>query len=343
MRLENKIFRTVMAVMCTSIIVFLAYSVIKYYSIDRDFVGETPEILSLHAKREIIEKSFERSEDWHQISEMTLNREKIDKIDCSAIAAPLTAELVRQFCGETDDRKTWKSGSSMSPIDYLCYDPVKLQPGAEPLVELVFSTEPVRKIKEYSETNYVSLDSQTVALEGLIFITHKDNPVDSLTIKQIQDIYSGKIKNWKEVGGNNVKIRAFQRDQRTDLQNFMEEKVMSGEETGYCPVVIEKFGRGMKELVNAEYVNEEGSIGYTYYFMLNRFYNDPDIKVIKVDGISPDPENMRNNTYPLITPIYEIVRSDETKDSTYRQIYDYLVTDEGQEIVKMAGYCPVKE
>ncbi|MBP1592491.1 MAG: hypothetical protein ILP22_10655, partial [Oscillospiraceae bacterium] len=82
------------------------------------------------------------------------------------------------------------------------------------------------------------------------------------------------------------------------------------------------------------------AIGYTYNYYINNLYKSPDIKVIAVDGITPENENLVNNKYPFASAYYAVIRADEPENSEYRKLRDYMLTDEGQEIIRLAGYCP---
>ena len=92
----------------------------------------------------------------------------------------------------------------------------------------------------------------------------------------------------------------------------------------------------------AEYENRENSIGYTYYYYINNLYRNEDIKVLKINGVSPDNENLVSGAYPFSTAYYMVMAKSGVNSQTakMRELRDYLLTDEGQEIIKMAGYCP---
>lgn len=75
--------------------------------------------------------------------------------------------------------------------------------------------------------NNVELDVTQIALDGFVFIIHKDNPVDSLTVEQIQKIYIGNITNWKELGGNDEEIIPSTREKNSGSQTVLENVVMN--------------------------------------------------------------------------------------------------------------------
>ncbi|MCH5194588.1 MAG: substrate-binding domain-containing protein, partial [Oscillospiraceae bacterium] len=206
--------------------------------------------------------------------------------------------------------------------------------------------EPSADELESAKKEGVSFEITPVALDGFVFITHKDNPVDSLTVEQVQDIYSGKITNWKEVGGNDSKMIPYQRARNSGSQTAMEQLVMKDiplmDPVGYSRETL-TLGL-MSELVEkiAEYENRENSLGYTYYYYINNLYKNEDIKVLNINGVSPDNENLISGAYPFSTAYYMVMAkgAKDSQTAKMRELRDYLLTDEGQEIIKIAGYCP---
>jgi len=221
--------------------------------------------------------------------------------------------------------------------------PNKPMPDAYTLsTDIIFVTPPSDEELQYAKEKGVTLDMKPVAMDGFVFITHKNNPVDSLTVAQIQDIYSGKITNWKAVGGQDLPIKAYQREPNSGSQTAMESLVMQGKK-----LIASTDTRiwGMDGLVDAvaEYENGPASIGYTYNYYINNLYKSPDIKVIQVNGTAPDNENLMSGGYPFTTAYYVIIRGDEPAGSQVRALRDFLLTAQGQEIIKMAGYCGISK
>ncbi|MCL2513709.1 MAG: substrate-binding domain-containing protein, partial [Oscillospiraceae bacterium] len=186
----------------------------------------------------------------------------------------------------------------------------------------------------------VELEIAPIAKDGFVFITHRDSPVDSLSVEQIQDIYSGKITNWKDAGGDDLTIKAYQRDY-TDIQIFMEQSVMNGIE------MIPHIGTtaiddvfGLIE-VTEEYENSPSGIGYAYRYFINNLYKNDEIKMLKIDGVEPSNENLISGKYPFSTNYYAVMRGDEPEGSPARRLRDFMLTPSGQDIVEMAGYCRV--
>jgi len=187
----------------------------------------------------------------------------------------------------------------------------------------------------------VHLNLVPVAKEGFVFVVNRDNPVDSLTQQQIKDIYSGKITNWKEVGGNDEKIVPYQRNNDSGSQNYMVD-FMSGSELMDPPKEYRLTSMAMLMDGLAVYDNAVNSIGYSVYSYAAQMYeNSSDVKFIAVDGIKPTRESMADGTYPLLSSTY-IMYTDKAPQKTL-DFADWAVSDEGQACVLSCGYVPVKD
>lgn len=331
------------------------YAVYKYLTVDKDMLGDQPDLTgdySYSRQYDSVNVILTRPDNWRQIAteKLLIEHGEFAGIDGSTATIPITAELARQFCGVSDDDIIGyvSHNTTHYAYEYLiegrtnylyAYDPEWKE--YEHQVRLVFATPPSEDEYALANENDVRLEVEPVALDGFVFITHKDNPVDSLTVQQIKDIYTGKITNWKEVGGNDEEIRAYQREKNSGSQTAMEELVMEGEPMIEAPITfVPKMMGALVEAV-AEYENGSAAIGYTYYYYINNLYKNADIKVLNIEGVSPDHENLVSKKYPFSTAYYVVIRSDEPEDSVYRRLRDYMLTDEGQEIIRMAGYCQI--
>jgi phosphate transport system substrate-binding protein len=275
------------------------------------------------------------------------------RIDGSTVAVPMAMEFAWQHLGLSDGdardfvvfstthtayenlitKSSNQSGGIYSENAFLDKDhPVDLLIATEPSEdELVIA-------KEYG----VVLVQKPVCYDAFVFITHKNNPVDSLTLEQVRGIYSGEITNWKEVGGDNAEIVAYQREENSGSQTAMINLVMK--DTPMLPAMKIEVVEGMGELVEAvaEYKNNKASIGYTYEYYINALYKNENIKMLKIDGKSPDEKNLKTGTYPLTTCYYGVIRAgDENKPGGL--FLEWMLSKEGQRCIKQAGYIPYKE
>lgn len=284
-----------------------------------------------------------RPDNWKKIIVAPIiNENDMAIIDGSTATIPITAEIFRQFYDFTDSQVEQSSVvfHSTTHSAYLnLIDGVYKGENTTNETSLILVTPPSEEEKLYAKNRNVELDLTPIAKDGFVFITHKNNPVDSLTVTQIQDIYTGKITNWNQVGGEDLEIKAYQREQNSGSQTVMEQMVMKGKQM--LSPIDAKIHIGMGMLVDAvaEYKNGPVSIGYTYYYYINNLYKNDNIKVIKINGIAPINENLISGAYPFSSNYYAIIRKDEPQDSPARILRDYLVTKEGQELIAMAGYC----
>ena len=208
--------------------------------------------------------------------------------------------------------------------------------------DIVLATYPSKAELNMASSVGIELIIKPVCYDSFVFITHKDNPVESLTVQQIQEIYSGKITNWKEVGGEDLEIVAYQREPDSGSQTAMEEIVMKGITMIKRPT--EQIS-GMGELIDMvvySYKNSMMSLGYTYKYYIDRLYISPDIKILKVDGIMPSDENVRNNSYAFVTPYNAVIRSTDV-DEVGGRFLNWILSDEGQACITQAGYVSFNE
>jgi len=188
--------------------------------------------------------------------------------------------------------------------------------------------------------NGVAPAARPICKDAFVFITHRENPVESLTIEQVKGIFSGAVTNWRDVGGADEPIRAFQREPGSGSQTGMEDLVMQGapmapaETVGYVDSMA-----GLIEQV-AEYQNTPAGIGYTYKYYIDNLYKNPDIKILQIEGIAPTQENIIAETYSLSVNYYGVIREGE-EQGPGGLFLDWILSAEGQECVKQAGYVPI--
>ena len=296
-----------------------------------------------------------RPEGWQTLDlSAEFSERDIAQIDGSTATIPITAELLRQFCGQSDRTiqnnlivfHSTTHNAYTQLIDrgtrhiYNNYDGYGEQTDGSVPVNLILVTPPSEEEKQYAKDRGVELELTPVARDGFAFIVNRANRVDSLTVEQIQDIYTGKITNWSRVGGSDRAIKAYQRNANSGSQTAMEQLVMQGKPMMKPPSTKQIGAMGMLiEAVAAEYDNGQGSIGYSYYYYLNNLYKNDHVKVLKVNGVTPDNENLISGAYPFSTSYYAVIRADEPADSPARRLRDFLISEDGQRLVEQAGYC----
>jgi phosphate transport system substrate-binding protein len=193
--------------------------------------------------------------------------------------------------------------------------------------------------KAEADAKGISLIETPIALDAFIFIIHPENPVESLTKKQIQDIYTGKIKNWNEVGEYDADICPYVRNANSGSQEWMEMIVMKD-------LDIEDWPKDSFELIFSmvgalDVVSHEiNSICYTFYYYKEKIANDGYPKNLAIEGISPDWNTIKDRTYPYVAEVYAIIRSDLSTSSTAYKLYEWIQTDEGKKVISESGFAP---
>ncbi|MBQ7656306.1 MAG: substrate-binding domain-containing protein, partial [Clostridia bacterium] len=178
-----------------------------------------------------------------------------------------------------------------------------------------------------------------VCYDAFVFMVNGRNPVDSLTVAQIQEIYTGQHKTWADFGGQPQQLDAFQRPHGSGSQTAMEEMVMQGLK---IQQVEENFiSDGMADAVAqiGNYDNGPGAIGYSYLYYVNTLVENSGIKVLAIDGVAPTDENLQSGAYPFTVNYYAVYRKGDENTEAF---VNWLVGEEGQKAVAQAGYVTLR-
>jgi len=210
-------------------------------------------------------------------------------------------------------------------------------------VGMIFAAEPSQAQLEMAEKAGKEFHLTPIGREAFVFFVNSRNPVTSLTVEQVQGIYSGKITNWKEVGGKNQKIRPFQRDENSGSQTALQ-SLMAG-----LPLLEpEKEDRvaGMGGIIRsvASYRNYKNALGFSFRYYATEMVQNGDIRLLSLNGVEPTKETIRDGSYPLASEFYAVTISPagtappyET-DETISAFLDWILSEQGQEIVEKTGY-----
>ena len=175
-----------------------------------------------------------------------------------------------------------------------------------------------------------------IGYDAFVFFVHKDNPIDNLTSEQVRAIYSGEITNWKELGGKNEKIAAYQRNEGSGSQSMLI-RFMNGTEIMEAPTeMVNDLMSGIVERVS-DYRSKSGSIGFSFRYYLEGIIKNPDIKILSIDGVAPTVENIKNGTYPITGPLYAVTYEGNENENVNKLI-EWVLGPEGQELIEKTGY-----
>lgn len=204
--------------------------------------------------------------------------------------------------------------------------------------DLILVTYPSEDEQKLAKEKNVELEIVPIVKEAFVFFVNKSNAVNNLTLEQIQKIYTGQIKSWKDVGGENQRIIPFQRPENSGSQSGMLSLVMKGQKM--MDPTTETLAYTMADIVDviSDYNNGKYAIGYSYYYYANTMYSKDNMKFLAVDGIEPTYDNIKNGLYGIQTAYYAVIRKDEAKDSDTRKLLEAMKSERGQEVAKEAGY-----
>ena len=208
--------------------------------------------------------------------------------------------------------------------------------------DLILVTYPSEEEQQLAKDAGVELEIIPVVKEAFVFFVNKENSVDNLTLNQIQDIYSGKVTNWKKVGGTDAQILAYQRPQNSGSQSGMLSLVMQGIKMKEPENTNLMIG-SMSGLIDgiASYSNSKNSIGYSVYLYAKEQYVKDNVKFLAINGLKPTDETIANRSYPLTKVVYAVYRKDEAQNSNVRKLVNWLKTEEGKKAVSAGGYVPL--
>jgi phosphate transport system substrate-binding protein len=170
-----------------------------------------------------------------------------------------------------------------------------------------------------------------VALDGLAVIVHSSNPRGNLTIEQIRDIFTGKITNWRELGGRDQKIVVISRDTNSGTYESFNELVMKGQKLKGAAEYVGSGGA-----IRQRVLSTEAAIGYVGLAFTEG------VKTLQVNGIIPTPETVIAKTYPIARPLYMYTNGRPKEGTALHDFVNLCKTPEGKRIVEDTGYVPVK-
>jgi len=206
--------------------------------------------------------------------------------------------------------------------------------------DIIFAATPSVGQLEAAKAAGVSFRFTPIGREAFVFFVNSRNPVDGLTTEQLRAVYSGEIKNWRELGGRRERIRAFQRNEdsgsQTAFVRFMAERTIMEPRR-------EDVVRGMGGIVSqtADYANYGNAIGFSFRFYVNEMLGNSAVKLLKVDGVYPDMEGIADGTYPLSDTFYAVTLEDND-DPAVARLLEWITSEQGQSLVAKTGYTPTK-
>lgn len=281
--------------------------------------------------------SEESMADPEPVYDPILALEEYPKVDGSTATLPLMAKVLARSCGIDETTAESYCSASKTAQSWL-----NLSNG---YADLLLVYEAPDSIKEQLEEG-PELEITAIGRDALVFIVNEQNPVQSLSQDQLRDIYTGAVTNWNELGGEDLDIVPFQRDETSGSYTLFKKLLIGERELTLLDPPSELRPGMMGGLVDglAEYNNEGNAIGYSVYYYINEMYAKPGLRLIAVDGVMPEYDTISDASYPFCNEFYAAIRADEPEDSPARQLYNWICSPEtGKQTLIDAGYVPVEK
>lgn len=175
-----------------------------------------------------------------------------------------------------------------------------------------------------------------VAWDALVVIVNKNNPVETLSLKQLRDIYLGKITNWQELGGLDSEIDLYiRRGNLSGVGRTLRELVFANFNQKFTGAkYVEKSSGPVEKGV----VKNRNGIGVTGVSSARR----RDVKILKLEGIEPSYANIKSGSYLLYRPLY-LVREASKKNQLANQFIKFALSRRGKDIIRNAGTVPYSD
>ena len=175
-----------------------------------------------------------------------------------------------------------------------------------------------------------------IANDALSVIVNPANKVSQLTREQLEAIYTGKIKNWKEVGGEDLQIVAYSRESSSGTYEFFKEHVMARK--NYASSVLNMPATGA---IIQSVSQTKGAIGYVGLAYVNNEVKDIAVSYDKGKNyVNANMANAQNKTYPIVRPLFYYYPT--AKESNVKAFVNFILSTAGQKIVEQVGYIPLK-
>ena len=263
-----------------------------------------------------------------------ISADNYPRIDGSTANLPLMAKLYSGICGVSEEEAETMvsvSGGTGEAWRSMVWDNA----------DLLIVYEAPDGVMEELKNNGIEVDVRPIGRDGLVFLVNKANPVEGLTTKQLQDIYTGKATDWKDVGGEPGPIVAYQRNEQSGSQTLFLKLLMKGLKPMQAPTeLVPGMMSGLIEAV-AGFNSDGGAIGYSVFYYADLMYANPDIKILSVDGVTPSNGTIGSGDYPFVNDFYVVIRANDPEDSPARILRDWLLSDEGAALMREANYVPI--
>jgi len=244
------------------------------------------------------------------------------RIDGSTTVLPIAQKAAEEFMKKYPAVKVYVSGSGSGT-------------GIKALVDgttNIADSSREAKDKEVAEGKGkgVTLTAHKIALDGIVPIVHPSMNIDNITLEQLRDVYNGKIKTWKELGGPDRPISVVSRDTSSGTYEVWEEKILKGDKVRPDALLVASNGQAVQTVAENRF-----AIGY-----IGIGYIDKSLKVLKVNGKTASASNVRDGSWPIARPLF--MYTNGKPGGIIAKFIDFMLSKEGQKIVNEVKYVSIK-
>ena len=176
----------------------------------------------------------------------------------------------------------------------------------------------------------IHLAAHKIALDGIVPVVHPSMKISDITMEQLRDIYNGKIKSWKELGGPNRPIAVVSRDTSSGTYEVWEKLVLKKDRVRADALLVASNGQAVQTVAQNKY-----AIGY-----IGIGYVDKSIKVLKVEGKVASDKTVRDGSWPIARPLFMYTNGKPA--GVIAKFIDFVLSKEGQKIVNEVKYVSLK-
>ena len=255
-------------------------------------------------------------------------------------AAVLTLTLCACSSGSSTSSITVAGSTTCLPIAEIAAEGFKEETGIDVLVSGLGSSAGIEAVSAgtadiASSSRGLNADEQDLGLtpiviahDGIAVIVNEDNPVDNLSTEQLRDIYAGKITNWKEVGGEDLRIQVINRDEASGTREAFRTIVMDGTPFDRRSAVLSGTGQ-VRDVVS----RSRGAIGY---ISLNA---KTSVKAVSVNHVEASEKTVASGGYPISRDLYFFVKGAPSQQA--QDYIDYVTSEKMDKQIREAGFIPV--
>ncbi len=188
----------------------------------------------------------------------------------------------------------------------------------------------------HSEQSGQAIKAEPVAWDALVVITHKENPVNDISLENLRAVYRGQITNWKELGGPDRPLKLFVRKGKISGVGRTLRKLVLDDYDADIPSTYEFKSSGPLEKAVEQDVNALGVTGISSARRRN-------VKILSLDGKLPSYENIKSGEFALYRPLYIVVNYLKPDAEAVEQFVGFALSDDGRQIIRENGTVPYRD